>query len=72
MIKVINKTAHQRIYTLTDGSTLRVQAYGYSSPFEDDLICSHLKSDEVAGKIQVVSVSHTKNEDTKINKGGKK
>lgn len=72
MVKVINKTSHQRIYTLTDGSTLRVGAFDYSKPFEDKLVCSHLESDEKAGVVEVVSVSHNKEDDTKIEKGGKK
>ena len=72
MVKVINKTSHQRIYTLTDGSTLRVGAFDYSKPFEDELVCSHLESDEKAGVVEVISVSHDKEVDTKIEKGGKK
>lgn len=71
MVKVLNKTSHQRIYTLADGSTLRVNAFNYSKPFEDKLVCSHLKSDETAGVVEVISVSHIK-EDTKVEKGGKK
>ena len=70
MVKVVNKTAHQRIYTLTDGTTLRVGAFNYSVPFEDNLVCSHLKSDECTGDIEVISVGHSKHEDTKIDKGG--
>ena len=72
MVKVINKTSHQRIYTLTDGSTLRVGAFDYSKPFEDELVCSHLESDEKAGVVEVISVSHNKENDTKTEKGGKK
>ena len=73
MVKILNKTSHQRIYTLTDGTTLRVGAYGSSKPFEDSLISSHIKSDEKAGVISVESVSYAKeNDDTKSNKGGKK
>lgn len=72
MVTVINKTAHQRIYTLTDGSTLRVGAFSQSDPFEDNLVCSHLRSDDSIGVVEVVSVSHDKEDDTKINKGGKK
>lgn len=73
MVRVLNKTAHQRIYTLTDGTTLRVGAYTHSDLFEDKLICSHIKSDEKAGVVSVASVSHAKEEDTdKSNKGGKK
>ena len=72
MVKVINKTSHQRIYTLTDGSTLRVGAFDYSKPFEDELVCSHLESDEKAGVVEVISVSHNKENDTKTEKGGNK
>ena len=74
MVKVLNKTSHQRIYTLTDGTTLRVGAYGSSKPFEDSLVCSHIKSDESAGVVSVESVSYAKEdkEDTKSNKGGTK
>lgn len=73
MVKVLNKTSHQRIYTLTDGTTLRVGAYGSSKPFEDSLVCSHIKSDEKAGVVSVESVSYAKDDkDTKSNKGGTK
>lgn len=72
MVKIINKTSHQRIYTLTNGSTLRVGAFNYSKPFEDNLICSHIKSDEVAGVIEIMCVSHDKYDDTKKEKGGNK
>lgn len=72
MVKVINKTSHQRIYTLTDGSTLRVGAFDSSKLFEDKLVCSHLESDEKAGIVEVISVSHNKEVDTKTEKGGKK
>ena len=73
MVKVLNKTSHQRIYTLKDGTTLRVGAYKSSNPFEDSLICSHLESDAKAGVVSIDSVSYaTENNDTKLNKGGKK
>ena len=74
MVKILNKTSRQRIYTLTDGTTLRVGAFDGSKPFEDSLVCSHIKSDESAGVVSVESVSYAKEdkEDTKSNKGGTK
>lgn len=72
MVKVINKTSHQRIYTLTDGTTLRVGAYSVSSPFEDSLVCSHIKSDETAGVVRIDRVNYANENDTKTDKGGKK
>lgn len=71
MVKVLNKTSHQRIYALTDETTLRVGAFDYSEPLADELICDHLKSDAEAGLISLVSVSPEIN-DTKNDKGGKK
>ena len=75
MVKVINKTSHQRIYTLTDGSTLRVPAHMSSEPLEDKLICSHIKGDEEAGVVSVEGVSYTKTDngtEDMQGKGGKK
>ena len=73
MVKVLNKTSHQRIYTLTDGTTLRVGAFNSSKPFEDSLVCSHIKSDEKAGVVSIERVTYAnENDDTKSNKGGKK
>lgn len=73
MVKILNKTSRQRIYTLTDGSTLRVSARSGSRPIEDNLVCSHIKSDEKAGVVSVVGVSYTGENDTaKTDKGGKK
>lgn len=72
MVKIINKTSHQRIYTLTDGTTLKIGAYRACHPFEDSLICSHIKSDEKAGVVSIESVNYANENDTKTDKGGKK
>ena len=72
MVKILNKTSHQRIYTLTDGTTLRVGAFDGSKPFEDSLICSHIESDEKAGVLSIERVNYANENDTKTEKGGKK
>ena len=72
MVKILNKTSHQRIYTLTDGTTLRVGAFDSCKPFEDSLVCSHIKSDEKAGVISIERVNYANENDTKTEKGGKK
>lgn len=72
MVKVLNKTSHQRIYALTDETTLRVGAFDYSEPLADELICDHLRSDADVGLISLVSVSPEINDTAKNYKGGKK
>ena len=74
MVIIRNKTAHQRIYTLEDGSTLRVGAFSSSEPLEDKLVGKQVTGDVGIGKLEVVSVSSTvkENDINKTDKGGKK
>lgn len=72
MVKVLNKTAHQRIYTLTNGATLRVPAHSTSEPFEDALVCPHIQGDVDSGVVTIISVTAEATDTTKTDKGGKK
>lgn len=65
MIKLFNRTAYQRVYTLKNGEPFSIKGFTESEPMEKALLSKAILGDVESGKLAIIDLPHISSKSVK-------